>query len=245
MDTKPTDMGMNRTGAAMSPEDSREMRANEDWGLNVPPGDESGAADVRKDYARKASPLGTIPPPGSFKGAADTVMQALTGRKAGVLLDKVGERIAFERAGVRLYEGLIAKFEADDTGFPAGTLDRLREIQGEELEHFRILWHAMESLGGDPTAVTPSADATGVIGTGPLQLIADPRSTFVQGLEAIQVMELADNAAWETLVSLSDQLGRGELAGRFREAQRQEEEHVRTVKAWISESIRKEASAAG
>jgi hypothetical protein len=48
-----------------------------------------------------------VPPPTSMKGMAKSALQALKGEKATVLIDKLAERLAFERTGTRLYETLI------------------------------------------------------------------------------------------------------------------------------------------
>src|SRR5690606_3410796 len=86
----------------------------------------------------------------------------------------------------------------------------------------------------DPTAMTPSADLTAVEGMGILKAIADPRTTLPQGLHAILVAEVADKASWELLIELADQLGQAQLVERFRAADQQEAEHVRTVRRWVA-----------
>ena len=53
-----------------------------------------------------------MPVPGNLKGAAKAAVKALKGEKAAVFLDKLGERLAFERTGVRLYEAVLAKVPA-------------------------------------------------------------------------------------------------------------------------------------
>ena len=62
---------------------------------------------------------GTRELPGDPAGAA---LQALKGGPPTQFLDKLGERLAFERTGVRLYEALISKHEA--LGSFAGGPDR-------------------------------------------------------------------------------------------------------------------------
>lgn len=53
-----------------------------------------------------------------------------------VLMDKLGERLAFERSGARLYEAFVAKCERLDDADPA-LLDTLNHIRDEELHAFR------------------------------------------------------------------------------------------------------------
>src|SRR5215208_5917982 len=105
----PASMGMNRTGIDMSPQDVQALMQNVQA---VPPsstGDERTLLDYRTSYLLEADPIGTVPLPGTLKGAAKAGMQKLMGRHAEVLLDKLGGRLAFERTGTRLYDALLGK----------------------------------------------------------------------------------------------------------------------------------------
>lgn len=53
-----------------------------------------------------------VPIPGSTKGMVITGHSKLVGQSPEVLIDKLGERLAFECGGTRLYEALIAKVES-------------------------------------------------------------------------------------------------------------------------------------
>lgn len=66
-----------------------------------------------------------------------------------VLTDKLGERLAFERSGARLYEAFVAKCEQLDHADPA-LLDTLNHIRDEELQHFATLALTIESKGPSP-----------------------------------------------------------------------------------------------
>ena len=94
----------------------------------------------------------------------------------------------------------------------------------------------MKSLGGDPTAVTPSADIAAVASMGIPQVIADPRTTLKQSLEAILVAELVDNDCWNLLAALAEKLGHDALADEFREALVEEQDHLMRVRGWVTES---------
>jgi ferritin-like protein len=179
----------------------------------------------------------------------------------GVLLDKMGERLAFERTGTRLYDALITKYEAlsrvdgnalapaseaaadnkeglalsgleDET--PAQTLARIRD---EELAHFKLLADAMMELGGDPTAQTPCADVVGTASMGFMQVLSDPRTTLAQCLNTMLAAELADNAGWELLIQLADDAGASDLAGQFLAALAEEQEHLTIIKSWLTSLV--------
>lgn len=90
-----------------------------------------------------------------------------------MLVDKLGERLAFERGGVRLYDTLLAKCECAADMLEAGELAQLREFRDEEARHFGMLSEALVELGADPTAHTPCADLVGVESMGLVELATD------------------------------------------------------------------------
>jgi ferritin-like protein len=108
-------------------------------------------------------------------------------------------------------------------------------MRDEEHTHFALLGAAIQSLGGDPTAQTPSADVTGVEGMGLMQVLTDPKTTVAQALHAILVAEMTDNAGWEELMELTAQTGNDELLERFGKAHDEEIEHLEKVRAWYKE----------
>jgi rubrerythrin len=212
-----TEIGMNHSGMQVAPEAAEKMLENTE--LTKPRrGDEGGIAKVRMQYATEAEPVGSLADPD------------MTGVEA-LLMDKLGERLAFERAGVRLYDALIAKCSADNAkgSPPRKELEHIRE---EEAEHFAIVGRAIESLGGDPTSQTPAADVTGVEGAGLLQVMTDPKTTVAQALHAILVAEMIDNVAWQELIELVGDAGSEDLVEQFTKAQRQEAEHLDNVRGW-------------
>jgi rubrerythrin len=253
-----TTLGMNRTGAAISPLGTKAMTeaANE---LSPRRPIDTGAMEAeRLAYIDEADSLGSIPPPASLKGVVKTGVAKLKGGHPTILMDKLGERIAFERAGTRLYDALITKYHAavaagetlrpaaeavttgmgggssvvvDEQETPAATLERIRS---EELAHFKMLCEAMVKLGGDPTAQTPCADATATASMGLIQVLTDPRTTLAQSLNAILTAELTDNAGWELLIPLVEDAGEEELAVRFLAAYADEQEHLAIVKGWLA-----------
>jgi rubrerythrin len=185
--------------------------------------------------------VGTPPPPASLKGAVREAVRQLGGRETTLLLDKLGERLAFERTGTRLYETLLEKVA--DGGFDGGpSRSDLERIRDEEAAHFRMLHEKVVELDGDPTAVTPSADVAGVASTGVVAVVSDARTSLAESLEAILVAELADRDGWERLVALAEQAGQDDLAQAGREAERTEQEHLTKVRGWLSAYAR---SAAG
>jgi hypothetical protein len=211
---------MNRTGAAVAPDLAVEMVAAVEEFPPSSPGDGRGIAAVRAVYAQESTPINMDQP-----GEVD---------QPPMLMDKLGERLAFERAGTRLYEALLSKHEAYG-GFEGGpSQEDIIQILGEELEHFHLLVETVVALGGDPTELTPSANLHLTASHGVGQVLVDPRTSVLQSLEAIAVAELADNEGWECLAALARLAGQSELAGRFDEAHSTEQEHLEKVRSWLA-----------
>ncbi|QJR81011.1 ferritin-like domain-containing protein [Alteromonas pelagimontana] len=238
-----TKLGANKTGIDTSPEDSKKMIE----GANGSVGDLRGTndgADLKsfsKFYLENAEPLGSVPMPATFKGMAKSTLKMVTGHHPQVFVNKLGERLAYERAGVRMYEQLIIKCRhAAEKGLTEieVPLEKLEEFRNEEQEHFEMLKHCLEKLGCDPTAQTPDADASAVASSGIMKVIVDPRTSVSQSLQAILALELTDNAAWDLLVKLAKDMGMGDMAKKFEHALAQEDDHVKHVRQWYEKSIR-------
>lgn len=169
-------------------------------------------------------------------------MQAIAGTKPSVLMNKLGERLAFERTGTRLYEALMAKFDGQ-AAWPGGpSRADLQRFHDEELRHFQQVREAVQSLGGAPTVVTPAADVVSVASEGLLKVITDPRTSIAESLEALLVAELADNDGWKMLIQLADSLEQKDLAKSFRRAAKEEDQHLSAVRNWLSTQMIQEAT---
>jgi rubrerythrin len=238
---KPTDIGMNRTGIKTSPIESKKTIEGALESKLVDPGDVTELAEARIEESTQAQPVGTMPPPASLKGAFKTVVDKLKGTEPTVFLDKLGERLAFERTGVRLYDALLSKLAAANVHIGGPTREELEEIRQEELEHFLVLKETIESLGADPTVMTPCADIVGVASSGILKVLADSRSTLTQCLDVMLIAELADNDAWTMLASLADDLGMTKLSEQFRRALAEEQDHLIRVRAWATAAVNGQA----
>ncbi|HMN79291.1 MAG TPA: ferritin-like domain-containing protein [Burkholderiaceae bacterium] len=246
-----TSLGLNRTGGARIPDAVAAMVDATDQLSPFSAIDMAELEAQKGRYIGEAEPVGSIPPPLSVKGAAKAGVAKLKGGHPSLLLDKIGERLAFERTGTRLYEALAVKYQCaraldadalplakpptDGASAPAESPgETIMRIRSEELEHFRMLVQAMSSLGGDPTAMTPCADVSAVASSGLMQVLNDPRTTLAQCLSAVLTAELTDTAGWELLAALADEAGESDLAGQFLGAYAQEQEHLITIKGWLS-----------
>jgi rubrerythrin len=223
---------VNRTGIMTNPELSAELIEGAQQTKPSSDGDAKSLAELRLQYLQERLPIGSPPIVAevSEDGEILGVLEGMT-----ILLDKLGERLAFERQGTRLYEAVIQKcelLEAEESSGPS--LEELRHISDEELEHFRMLQKVITDLGGDATVKTPCADIAGVMSKGVLEVAVDPRTTIPQTLQALLTAELVDNDGWQMLQDLAAELGQDDLEEQCRQAFQQEQEHLLKVREWIT-----------
>ena len=212
----------NRTGVLIAPELAQELLQGVEEFSPEATLDQSEAEELRAVYVREGLPIG------SFPEGEDAAMTAL--------LDKLSSRLAFERSGVRLYEALMRKRRAAEDALPEPSLNDLQHIRDEELKHMQMLEQCIIELGGDPTVVSPSADIGATMTMGVLQVVADPRTTISQCLEAILAAELLDNDCWGVLTKMVEDQGMEDELAAFEEAVAEEQEHLEKVRGWILES---------
>jgi hypothetical protein len=152
-----------------------------------------------------------------------------------MMMDKLGERIFFERMSIRLYEGLIRKHHGDVFKGRLPDMNRIKQFLEEEKEHFELLQKTIKQIGGDPSIMTSAAELIGQEAVPWPQIINDPRTTFLQSLEIILHTELIDNSGWELLIELAERNGLGKMAIRFQQALDEENFHLLTIKQWVQE----------
>lgn len=226
-------MNGNRTGMQTAPELAEEAI---EGAMNTIPSSEGGIeeiAEYRGEYIAEGFPIGSLPAlPVSEEAEAEEEEMGMA-----VLLDKLSERLAFERMGTRLYEALLNKVEILGEMEPGPTIEQIHEIGRDEFNHFLLLNKTIEEIGGDPTVQSPCADVAGVASMGILQVLTDPRTSVAQCLQALLTAELTDNAGWELLIKLADNLGHDEMKTEFETALANEEVHLQNVRTWLSESV--------
>jgi bacterioferritin (cytochrome b1) len=215
---------MNRTGIAAAGPLGLEMI--ECTALTEPSmdGDEQAIIEVRSAYQAVSRPPASLPMP------VEPLPESATAHE--VLLDKLGARLAFERTGVRLYETMLGKLETEGTFAGGPTREELESILADEEMHFATVKTAIETLGGDPTSVTPCANQTATESCGLVQVMSDPRVGVGESLHTLLTAELVDNDGWEGLVTMCEQLGLQEMSAELQQCLAQEEEHLTNVRAW-------------
>jgi rubrerythrin len=235
------EMLINRTGIMTNPELSAELIQGAKETIPSSEGNGEQIAASRAEYLSEALPIGSPPLPMRMGEEGAQESEQLEGLP--VLLDKLGERLAFERQGTRLYEAFLHKCESmeiEDDGGP--TVQELQHICEEELQHFKLLQKAITKLGGDATVMTPSADVAAVLSHGVVQVVTDPRTTIAHTLQAMLNAELADNDGWQMLEELAAELGQTDLEEQCRKALEEEQEHLEKVRGWLAAATLDEAT---
>ena len=221
-------IGPNLTGLESAPERALELLEGRDKFLPLVESSVEEIAEERIEYAREGmSGTGSVPPVDDRE--EDEVRPEMV-----LFLDKLGERLAVERMGTRLYDALLSKYQAYGS-FDGGPSEQdLRAIRAQRSQHACMLHERIEHIGGDPTAVTPSANLAGLVGKGFNQVLTDPRTNLLQCLEIMGMAERANLFGWEALVDIARLNGGSEAAERFEIARRNEEAHVRLMAGWLA-----------
>jgi bacterioferritin (cytochrome b1) len=239
----PTSLGHNRTGLQVSPlhgELLTEPAARDIDRTLIDSPEGTLLAEMRREYINDAEALGSIPPPATMKGMAKSGAGAMTNKRLHVFVDKMAERLAYERGGTRLYDAALVKAIALADGTPVN-IERMKQIRAQEADHANLLSDAIESVGADPTAQTPCADLVGVQAMGLMQSITDPRTSLVQTLSSLLAAELIDVASWELLARLARDMGQDAIAERFDEALAHETQHLDTISRWYEAMVTAES----
>jgi hypothetical protein len=152
------------------------------------------------------------------------------------LLRKLGERLAFERDALLLYDALLRRWDELGHGvFDLGA-EELRRIREQEARHCGILAVAIGTLGGDPGG-QGSDMGQPVPGTDILmRAVNDPAASLAQALAAVLELEQAEQTGWEALITLADLQQHHAMRDEFSAALEEEHRHLLQVRRWHKEA---------
>lgn len=149
------------------------------------------------------------------------------------LIDRISERIAYERIVIRLYDTILLKHSEATHRDHLPPYELIKQFHQEEVAHYRLLCEVMRKLGGDPNAITASGNRETVAAHGWIEVVTHPDSTFDQCLHILHLAELGDSDSWELLTEFAEAQGLQELASKFRSCQAEEDNHLLNVRNWI------------
>jgi len=169
-------------------------------------------------------------------------MDKLAKKNVTRVIDLLNERLAFERAGVTLYDTLLGRLRASADPEIAGLIDTVQKHREEEKEHEEWLEEQIRALGGDARApsehaVLVQAESEGV------ERVMRRDESIPHDFHALLTAELADNAGWDLLVQIADEFGDSKAKKEFKKRLHEEADHLLFVRKTLLELTKKEVSA--
>ena len=166
-------------------------------------------------------------------------MEKLAAKNAAKVIDLLTERLVFERSGVKLYDTLLGRLRAIEDPTLKALLGDVKEHREEEKEHEEWLEEQIRALGGDahsPTerSVLVQAESEGV------ERVMRRDESILHDFHALLTAELADNAGWDLLVQLADEVGDRDAKKEFKKRLHEEEEHLLFVRHAVEQFAKDE-----
>ncbi len=156
-------------------------------------------------------------------------MEKLAKHDAGKVIDVLNERLAFERAGVKLYDRVLEVVRASADENVQRMLDELQQHRDQEKEHEEWLEEQIRSLGGDAHSETDKSRLVTRESKG-IEEVVMSDAQLPHLLHALLAAELVDNAGWDLLVQLADEAGDREAKREFKKRLHEEEDHLLFVR---------------
>jgi len=170
-------------------------------------------------------------------------MDKLSSKNRWRVIDLLKERLVFERSGVRLYDTLLSRLRhAGDPALEA-LVAVVQSQRDEEQEHAQWLEQQIRGLGGDGHALSDLSILVQVESEGVERVIRRDAS-IPHDFHALLTAELADNAGWDLLAQIADELGDAGAKQQFEKRLREEEKHLAFVRQTLLELTKKEVSVA-
>jgi rubrerythrin len=167
-------------------------------------------------------------------------MKRLAEKNRSKVIDLLTERLAFERAGVKLYDAILARMESSAEEEVVAMVDQMREYRNQEWEHEEFLEEQIRELGGDGHGQTELARLTHRESLGIEEVVFDPTSPLPHLFHALLTAELVDNAGWDLLVELADEAGDKEAKKGFKRCLKEEEAHLVFVREAMERFARRD-----
>jgi bacterioferritin (cytochrome b1) len=169
-------------------------------------------------------------------------MDKLAKKNVAKVIDLLSERLAFERAGVKLYDTLHGRLRVATDPALKALLEQVEHNRDEEEEHVEWLEGQIRALGGDahtPTerSVLVRAESEGV------ERVMRRDDSIPHDFHALLTAELADNAGWDLLVQIADEFGDAAAKKEFKKRLQEEEQHLLFVRKTLLELTKQEVSA--
>ncbi len=170
-------------------------------------------------------------------------MEKLAKKNPAKVIDLLTERLAFERNGVKLYDTLLERLRSSPDPQLKAVVEQVQQQRDEEKEHEEWLELQIRELGGDVHAPTEKALLVQTESEG-IERVVRRDPSIPHDFHALLAAELADNAGWDLLVQLADELGDRKAKKEFKTRLHEEEKHLLFVREILLKLTEKEVATA-
>jgi bacterioferritin (cytochrome b1) len=160
----------------------------------------------------------------------ERTMEELARHDRTKVIDLLNERLAFERAGVKLYDRVleVMRGAAQDENV-ARMLPETQRHRDEEKEHEEWLEGQIRALGGDAHGESARSRLVTRESKG-IEEVVMSDAELPHLLHAMLAAELVDNAGWDLLAQVADEAGDGKAKREFKKRLHEEEDHLLFVR---------------
>lgn len=166
-------------------------------------------------------------------------MEKLASTNKEKVIDLLNERLAFERAGVRLYDRILAKMDGSGDATVHEMRGQVQEHRDQEKEHEEWLEEQIRALGGDAHSETEHSKLVAEESKG-IEEVTKTDASLSHLFHALLSAELLDNAGWQLLLDLADRASDAEAREQFRQRLHEEEEHLILMRQAVERFARRE-----
>ncbi len=156
-------------------------------------------------------------------------MKKLAEYDSAKVIDVLNERLAFERAGVKLYDRILEVMRATGDENAGRMIPEMQKHRDEEKEHEEWLEARIRGLGGDAHSETERSQLVTRESKG-IEEVVMSDAQLPHLLHALLAAELVDNAGWDLLVQLADEAGDHAAKREFKKRLHEEEDHLLLVR---------------
>jgi bacterioferritin (cytochrome b1) len=167
-------------------------------------------------------------------------MEKLAQARHEKVIDLLNERLTFERAGVRLYDSVLEKMQASRDENILRMYDEMQSNRDDEKEHEEWLETQLRDLGSDTHLDTDLSRLVQIESSGIEKIVLDGDNVIPHLFHALLIAELVDNAGWDLLVQLAEDVGDLEMKRAFKKRLHQEEDHLIFVRKAVERFARGE-----
>ncbi len=150
------------------------------------------------------------------------------------VIDFLNERLAFERAGVKLYDRILEVMRAASEENVSRMMPEMQKHRDEEKEHEEWLEARIRDLGGDAHSETEHSKLVTRESKG-IEEVVMSDAQLPHLFHALLAAELVDNAGWDLLAQIADEAGDHKSKREFKKRLHEEEDHLLFVRKAVEE----------